>query len=95
MQQTLQCAGQNLRAGNPHAAYSRSTVMGVMSKVCGNDACLASIPSSELRAWLDTLGRALKRERSKSMMRHWSYDLNRHIALKRARDRVAEELACR
>ena len=32
--------------------------------------------------------RLLERERLKGMRRHWSYDLNRHIALKRAFDRL-------
>ncbi len=34
------------------------------------------------------LERALERERLRGMRRHWSYDLNRHIALKQALDRV-------
>lgn len=32
--------------------------------------------------------RLLERERLKGMRRHWSYDLNRHIALKEAFDRL-------
>lgn len=31
----------------------------------------------------------LKRERARGLQRHWSYDLNRHIALKQALDRLA------
>jgi len=38
---------------------------------------------------------ALRRERARSAMRHWSYDVNRHIAIKRARDRIAGEIAGR
>lgn len=38
------------------------------------------------------LGRLIERERLRGMRRHWSYDLNRHIALKQALDRVR---ACR
>lgn len=30
----------------------------------------------------------LERERLRGMRRHWSYDLNRHIALKQALDRL-------
>lgn len=38
--------------------------------------------------------RLLRRERHKGVCRHWSYDLNRHIALKQALDRLrAAELA--
>lgn len=33
--------------------------------------------------------RALRRERIKALNRHWSYDLNRHIALKQALLRIA------
>ncbi len=32
------------------------------------------------------LERLLERERLKGLNRHWSYDLNRHIALKQLRD---------
>ena len=32
--------------------------------------------------------RLLRRERLKGASRHWSYDLNRHIALKQALDRL-------
>ena len=35
------------------------------------------------------LKRALERERQKGLRRHWSYDLNRHIALKQALDRLS------
>lgn len=34
------------------------------------------------------LGRLLERERLKGIRQHWSYDLNRHIALKQAYDRL-------
>lgn len=34
------------------------------------------------------LGRLIERERMKGARRHWSYDLNRHIALKQAYDRL-------
>jgi hypothetical protein len=32
------------------------------------------------------LERMIERERQRGMRKHWSYDLNRHIALKQARD---------
>lgn len=35
------------------------------------------------------IARLIERERLKGMRRHWSYDLNRHIALKQALDRLA------
>lgn len=53
---------------------------------------MAAMPTGELRIWADRITAAIRRERAKSVMRHWSYDLNRHIALKQARDRIAGEL---
>ena len=44
-------------------------------------------------AALLTVERLLERERLKGSRRHWSYDLNRHIALKQARDRLREPAA--
>ncbi|MCR5858885.1 cytoplasmic protein [Mesorhizobium sp. J428] len=37
------------------------------------------------------IARLMERERLKGMRRHWSYDLNRHIALKQALDRLAAQ----
>lgn len=37
------------------------------------------------------LRRLIERERLKGLRRHWSYDLNRHIALKQALDRLLDE----
>jgi hypothetical protein len=34
------------------------------------------------------LGRLIERERLEGIRRHWSYDLNRHIALKQALDQL-------
>ena len=39
-------------------------------------------------ALLKRLERAIERERLRGVNRHWSYDLNRHIALKQVRDRL-------
>jgi hypothetical protein len=36
------------------------------------------------------LGRLIERERLRGAARHWSYDLNRHIALKQALDRLGD-----
>ena len=49
-------------------------------------------PPHRLREWLDTIELRLARERKKGISRHWTYDLNRHIALKAARDRLKTEL---
>ena len=47
---------------------------------------ISALPMPDLLAWHDGLAMALRRERNKSMARHWTYDLNRHIALKLAVD---------
>ena len=38
------------------------------------------------------LERLIERERQRGMRKHWSYDLNRHIALKQALDRLKKDL---
>ncbi|MCO5159941.1 MAG: cytoplasmic protein [Mesorhizobium sp.] len=35
------------------------------------------------------IARLIERERLKGVRRHWSYDINRHIALKQALDRLS------
>ena len=47
----------------------------------------ASQEEKEQTKW--RLTRLMERERLKGMRGHWSYDLNRHIALKQAFDRIA------
>ncbi|WP_378943722.1 cytoplasmic protein [Mesorhizobium sp. ANAO-SY3R2] len=48
---------------------------------------LADQPAQTM-ALLKRLERAIERERLRGVNRHWSYDLNRHIALKQVRDRL-------
>lgn len=43
---------------------------------------------SERERIIGRIERLLRRERHKGASRHWSYDLNRHIALKQALDRL-------
>ena len=45
-------------------------------------------PRAELGAIIARLRRILERERLKGCRNHWSYDLNRHIALAQALDRL-------
>ena len=40
------------------------------------------------------LERTIERERQRGIRRHWSYDLNRHIALKQVLDRLRGTLSC-
>lgn len=44
---------------------------------------------SEQRSTAQKLKRLIERERIKGLRGDWSYDLNRHIALKQALDRLA------
>lgn len=45
----------------------------------------------EKRRILLRIERMIERERLKGSRRHWSYDLNRHIALKQAADRLRND----
>lgn len=57
--------------------------------VCGLDLyAVLDADASTARAAVARLERAIERERLKGWRRHWSYDLNRHIALKQALDRL-------
>lgn len=59
--------------------------------VCGIDLSAALAAESELQArYIRRIERVIERERLKGMRRHWSYDLNRHIALKQALDLLRE-----
>lgn len=49
---------------------------------------MLGIPDGERDRMATRLKRALERERQRGLRRHWSYDLNRHIALKQALDRL-------
>lgn len=45
---------------------------------------------SDRQAIVCRVRRLVERERLRGLRRHWSYDLNRHIALKQALDRLRE-----
>lgn len=67
-----------------------------LSLICGADLHTAlKTPPSERVALVRKLEHAIERERLKGMRRHWSYDLNRHIALKQALDRLRERTDAR
>lgn len=58
---------------------------------CRVDLAVARNLAGEARESLCArLRRLLERERLKGAARHWSYDLNRHIALKQALDLLAD-----
>lgn len=61
---------------------------------CGIDLAEALAAEPELKLkFIRRIERAIERERLKGIHRHWSYDLNRHIALKRALDRLSEHVS--
>ena len=65
--------------------------LAALQLVCGIDLSSALAAGPEEKARLQhRLRRAIERERLRGMRRHWSYDLNRHIALKQALDRLSE-----
>jgi hypothetical protein len=47
-------------------------------------------PPPARAALIRKLEHVIERERLKGMRQHWSYDLNRHIALKQVLDRLRE-----
>ena len=60
---------------------------------CGVDLDTALASSHEARVDLVArVRRRLERERLKGLSRHWSYDLNRHIAIKSALDMIAASM---
>lgn len=73
-------------------AHSRAA----LQILCGIDIDALSAASAEEAArLLFRIDRAIERERLKGLRRHWSYDLNRHIALKQLRDRLRTGRASR
>jgi hypothetical protein len=69
------------------AAHSRQ--IAALHLACGIDLAVAleATPAEKLKL-IGRLERAIERERLKGLQRHWSYDLNRHIALKQALNRL-------
>lgn len=60
---------------------------------CGIDLQQALNAPDEKRASIAAkLTRLIKRERLKGLNKHWSYDINRHIALKQAQTRLLQLL---
>lgn len=56
---------------------------------CGVDLSAAlAAPHDERERVIKKLERLMERERLRGVRRHWAYDLNRHVALKQARDRL-------
>lgn len=65
--------------------------LAAVSLACGMDLHLVLEAPPEARAALKLkLRHAIERERLKGTGRHWSYDLNRHIALKQILDKLGD-----
>jgi hypothetical protein len=74
-------------AKQAEAAEARQTA--ALFLASGIDFAKALAADGEEKARLvSRLERLLERERLRGSRRHWSYDLNRHIALKQALDRL-------
>lgn len=66
---------------------ARQTVAFFLISGIDLDDALASTGAERCRITA-RLARLIERERLKGVRRHWSYDINRHIALKQALDRL-------
>lgn len=72
-----------------HAELADARQRAALQICCGIELTDAlSAGSAATLALLKRLERIIERERLKGVNRHWSYDLNRHIALKQVRDRL-------
>jgi hypothetical protein len=66
--------------------------MAALFLVSGIDLAAALATTGEARArTVRRIERLVERERLRGACRHWTYDLNRHIALKQALDRLRGE----
>lgn len=72
-------------------AVRHARQVAAMQLMCGVDLSTSLLESSEAQTRLiQRIERMIERERLKGMRRHWSYDLNRHIALKQMLDRLRQ-----
>jgi hypothetical protein len=72
-------------------AVRHARQVAAMQLMCGVDLSTSLLESGEAQARLiQRIERMIERERLKGMRRHWSYDLNRHIALKQVLDRLRQ-----
>jgi hypothetical protein len=70
-------------------AASEARQRAALQLACGIDLAAAlAMPAAARAGVVARLARRLRRERLKGLSRHWSYDLDRHIAMKQALDRL-------
>ncbi|WP_245450736.1 cytoplasmic protein [Borborobacter arsenicus] len=71
------------------AEIENARQLAALHLACGIDLAAALQAGPELKLkFIRRIERSIERERLKGFRRHWSYDLNRHIALKQALDRL-------
>jgi hypothetical protein len=76
-------------AAHKLAESTEARQLAALSLACGVDLHQAlEAPPPVLTALIRKLEHVIERERLKGMRQHWSYDLNRHIALKQVLDRL-------
>lgn len=79
-------------ARRKRAETTNAGQMVALRLLCGIDLAAALDAGPEAKARLVArIERLIQRERLKGLHRHWAYDLNRHIALKQALDRIRPE----
>jgi hypothetical protein len=72
-------------------ARAHAAQLAALQIMCGIDLSAALASDGRARAaTIARIDRLLVRERLKGLAGHWSYDLNRHIALKQASDRLKQ-----
>lgn len=81
---------QQGNAANLVAATQVDWLLRRLVRCDGEAICKAT--AVQIRQWIIVVERHLARERNKGLSKHWSYDLNRHIALKSARDRLRQAM---
>lgn len=87
---TMDEAARDLFLRRKEAQIAESRQRAALQLLAGIDLDeMFGMPAGARDRMLARLRRALERERLRGLRRHWSYDLNRHIALKQALDRLA------
>ncbi|MGH6763064.1 MAG: cytoplasmic protein [Phyllobacterium sp.] len=72
------------------AEHKHAMQRAALQILCGLDLDAVMNGSNEARAAICLrIKRLIERERIRGQSRHWSYDLNRHIALKQAFDNLS------
>lgn len=88
MSETLQNDGQIFIEKRREGAL-QATQSFALQMSCGIDLLQITAASMETKASIAAkLNRLIKRERLKGLNKHWSYDINRHIALKQVQQRI-------